>query len=133
VTQKIAKAAARIKMGIDKNIRLGNINAKRDWGYSKDYVYYMWKSLQLKKAQDFVLGTGKLHSVKDFLEIAFSRVGLNYKKFLIIDKKFFRLESKKYLVADNRKAKKNLKFKSSKSFRELVYEMVDFELKNLKK
>lgn len=102
-------------------------------GYSKDYVYYMWKSLQFKKAQDFVLGTGKLHSVKDFLEIAFSRVGLNYKKFLIIDKKFFRLESKKYLVADNRKAKKNLKFKSSKSFRELVYEMVDFELKNLKK
>ena len=133
MTQKIAKAAARIKMGIDKNIRLGNINAKRDWGYSKDYVYYMWKSLQLKKAQDFVLGTGKLHSVKDFLEIAFSRVGLNYKKFLIIDKKFFRLESKKDLVADNRKAKKNLKFKSSKSFRELVYEMVDFELKNLKK
>lgn len=133
VTKKITKAAARIKMGIDKNIRLGNINAKRDWGYSKDYVYYMWKSLQLKKAQDFVLGTGKLHSVKDFLEIAFSRVGLNYKKFLIIDKKFFRLESKKDLVADNRKAKKNLKFKSSKSFRELVYEMVDFELKNLKK
>jgi len=132
VTKKIAKAAARIKMGIDKNIYLGNINAKRDWGYSKDYVYYMWKSLQLKKPQDFILGTGKLHSVKDFLKIAFSRVGLDYKKYLIIDKKFFRLESRKHLVADNRRSKKNLKFTSSKSFRELVYEMVDFELDYLK-
>ena len=132
VTKKIAKAAARIKMGIDKNIYLGNINAKRDWGYSKDYVYYMWKSLQLKKPQDFILGTGKLHSVKDFLKIAFSRVGLDYKKYLIIDKKFFRLESRKHLIADNRRSKKNLKFTSSKSFRELVYEMVDFELDYLK-
>ena len=128
VTKKIAKAAARIKKGLDKKIYLGNIDAKRDWGYSKDYVKYMWKSLQLKKPQDFVLGTGKLHSVKDFLKIAFERVGLNYQKYLVIDKKYYRKENKINLVADNSVAKKKLKFKPSKSFKEMVHEMVDFEL-----
>jgi len=108
VTKKIAKVVARIKKGLDKKIYLGNINAKRDWGYSKDYVKYMWKSLQLKKPQDFVLGTGKLHSVKDFLKIAFERVSLNYQKYLLIDKKYYRKENKISLVADNYFAKKNL-------------------------
>ena len=131
VTKKIAKAAARIKKGLDKKIYLGNIDAKRDWGYSKDYVKYMWKSLQLKKPQDFVLGTGKLHSVKDFLKIAFERVGLNYQKYLEIDKKYYRKENKINLVADNSVAKKKLKFKTSKSFKEIVHEMVDFELEKL--
>jgi GDPmannose 4,6-dehydratase len=131
VTKKIAKAAARIKKGLDKKIYLGNINAKRDWGYSKDYVKYMWKSLQLKKPQDFVLGTGKLHSVKDFLKIAFKRVGLNYQKYLEIDKKYYRKENKINLIADNSVAKKKLKFKASKSFKEIVHEMVDFELEKL--
>ena len=131
VTKKIAKAAARIKKGLDKKIYLGNINAKRDWGYSKDYVKYMWKSLQLKKPQDFVLGTGKLHSVKDFLKIAFERVGLNYQKYLVIDKKYYRKENKINLVADNSIAKKKLNFKPSKTFQEMVYEMVDFELQKL--
>ena len=131
VTKKIAKAAARIKKGLDKKIYLGNINAKRDWGYSKDYVKYMWKSLQLKKPEDFVLGTGKLHSVKYFLKIAFERVGLNYQKYLVIDKKYYRKENKINLVADNSFVKKKLKFKISKSFKEIVHEMVDFELEKL--
>jgi GDPmannose 4,6-dehydratase len=131
VTKKIAKTAARIKKGLDKKIYLGNISAKRDWGYSKDYVKYMWKSLQLKKPQDFVLGTGKLHSVKEFLKIAFERVGLNYQKYLVIDKKYYRKENKINLVADNSFAKKNLKFKQSKSFKEIVHEMVDFEMDRL--
>ena len=131
VTKKIAKAAARIKKGLDKKIYLGNINAKRDWGYSKDYVKYMWKSLQLNKPQDFVLGTGKLRSVKDFLKIAFERVGLNHQKYLEIDKKYYRKENKINLVADNSVAKKKLKFKPSKSFKEMVHEMVDFELEKL--
>ena len=131
VTKKIAKAAARIKKRLDKKIYLGNVNAKRDWGYSKDYVKYMWKSLQLKKPQDFVLGTGKLHSVKDFLKIAFERVGLNYQKYLVIDKKYYRKENKISLVADNYFAKRKLKFKPSKSFKEIVHEMVDFELEKL--
>ena len=131
VTKKIAKTAARIKKGLDKKIYLGNINAKRDWGYSGDYVKYMWKSLQLKKPKDFVLGTGKLHSVKEFLKIAFERVGLNYQKYLVIDKKYYRKENKINLVADNTFAKKNLKFKQSKTFKEIVHEMVDFEMEKL--
>src|SRR6056300_952681 len=120
------------KKGLDKKIYLGNINAKRDWGYSKDYVKYMWKSLQLKKPQDFVLGTGKLHSVKDFLKIAFERVDLKYQKYLAIDKQFYRKESEISLIADNSFAKSKLKFKESKSFKEIVHEMVDFELEKLK-
>src|SRR6056300_614027 len=132
VTKKIAKAVARIKKGLDKKIYLGDINAKRDWGYSKDYVKYMWKSLQLKKPQDFVLGTGKLHSVKDFLKIAFERVDLKYQKYLAIDKQFYRKESEISLIADNSFAKSKLKFKESKSFKEIVHEMVDFELEKLK-
>jgi len=131
VTKKIAISVARIKNGLDKKIYLGNINAKRDWGYSKDYIKYMWKSLQLKKPHDFVLGTGKLHTVKDFLEIAFKRVNLDYKKYLVIDKKFYRKESKTNLVADSSFAKRKLKFKLSKSFKDIVCEMVDFELKKL--
>ena len=131
VTKKIAKTAARIKKGLDKKIHLGNINSKRDWGYSKDYVKYMWKSLQLRKPQDFVIGTGKLHSVKEVLKISFERVGLDYKKYLVIDEKFFRKENKINLVADNRLAKKKLNLKQSKSFKEIVHEMVDFELEKL--
>ncbi len=133
VTKKIAKAAARIKVGFEKKIYLGNINAKRDWGYSKDYVKCMWKSLQLKKPQDFVLGTGKLHSVRNFLKIAFERVSLDYKKHLVIDKKFYREENKINLVADNKIVKKKLNFKQSKSFEEIVHEMVDFELNKVNK
>ena len=131
VTKKIAICVAKIKKGLDKKIYLGNINAKRDWGYSKDYVKYMWKSLQLKKPQDFVLGTGTLHSVKDFLKIAFKRVNLDYKKYLVIDKKLYRKESKINLVADNSFAKRKLKFKQSKSFKDIVCEMVDFEIEKL--
>ena len=130
VTKKIALSAARIKKGLDKKIYLGNIHSKRDWGYSKDYVKYMWKSLQLKKPHDFILGTGKLHSVKEFLQIAFNRVNLNYKKYLVIDKKFYRKKDKINLVADNTKAKKLLNYQPSKSFRQIVNEMVDFEMNN---
>ena len=132
VTKKIAVSAARIKKGLDKKIYLGNINAKRDWGYSKDYVRYMWKCLQVNKPNDFILGTGKLHSVKEFLKIAFERVGLNYKNYLEIDKKFFRKEGKIPLVANNTKAKKILKYVPTKSFKEIINEMVDYEVNKIK-
>lgn len=132
VTKKIAKAAAMIKKGLVKKIYLGNINAKRDWGYAKDYIRYIWKSLQLKKPEDFVLGTGRLHSVKDLLKTAFYRVGLNYKNHLVIDKKLFRKENKINLVADNTLAKKKLNFIPTKTFREIIYEMVDYEMNKLK-
>ena len=92
----------------------------------------MWKCLQLKKPQDFILGTGKLHSVKDLLKIAFNRVNLDYKKYLIIDQKLFREEHKINLVANNSRAKMLLNYKPSKKFKEIINEMVDHEMSKLK-
>ena len=105
----------------------------RDWGHAKDYVLAMWKMLQLKKPHDFVIGTCKLHSVKDFLKISFGLVKLNYKKFIRINKKFYRPNDKFLLVADTSKAKKLLKWKPKISFRSLVTEMVNNDISNLKK
>ena len=95
----------------------------------KDYVYAMWKMLQLKKPQDFVIGTGKTHSVKDFLQIAFSSVSLDYRKYIKIDKSFMRPNDKVILKADFKKAKKLLKWKPQISFKSLVLEMVNHDLK----
>ena len=96
----------------------------RDWGHAKDYVYAMWKMLQLKKPHDFVIGTGKLHSVKEFLKIAFTLVNLDYKKFIKINKKFYRPNDKFYLIADYKKARRILKWKPKIPFKSLVAEMV---------
>ena len=115
-----------------KKINLGNINAKRDWGHAKDYVYAMWKMLQLKKPHDFVIGTGKTHTVKDFLQIAFSSVNLDYRKYIKIDKSFMRPNDKIILKADFKKAKKILKWKPQISFRSLVQEMVNHDFKMTK-
>tara|TARA_B100000902_G_scaffold398070_1_gene463683 strand:- start:2117 stop:3076 length:960 start_codon:yes stop_codon:yes gene_type:complete len=129
VSRKISKNLSLIVKGKIKNIHLGNINSKRDWGHAKDYVYAMWKMLQQKKAQDFVIGTGKIHSVKDFIKCAFEHVGLNYKKYIKIDNKLFRPNDKIILKADFKKAKKFLKWSPKISFKSLVREMVDHDLK----
>ena len=133
VSRKITYNLALILKGKKKKIELGNINAKRDWGHAKDYVYAMWKMLQLKKPNDFVIGTGKLHSVKDFLKTAFGLVNLNYKKFVKINKKFNRPNDKFYLVADYRKAKKILRWKPKVSFKSLVTEMVKSDISKINK
>ena len=133
VSKKITSAVARIFFSKQKKIILGNINSKRDWGYAEDYVEAMWKMLQLKKAQDFVIGTGKLHSVKDFLKIAFNYVGLDYKKYVNTDKKFIRPKDSAILLADTKKAQKILNWRPTTSFKSLVKKMVDFELNLLKK
>ncbi len=132
VTRKITNGIAAILNKKRKKIYLGNINAKRDWGHAKDYVYAMWKMLQLKKPQDFVIGTGKLHSVKDFLKISFGLVKLDYKRFIKIDKKLYRPNDKYYLVADSTKAKKILKWKPKISFKALVIDMVKSDLSKFK-
>jgi len=119
-----------ILKGKIKKITLGNINSKRDWGHAKDYVYAMWKMMQIKKPQDFVIGTGKLHSVKDFIRIAFEHVNLNYKDYIQIDPKLFRPNDKITLKANFSKAKTKLKWKPKISFKSLVYEMVDYDIKN---
>ena len=132
VTRKITKNLSLIIQGIKKKIVLGNLTSKRDWGHSKDYVYAMWKMLQLKKPQDFVIGTGKLHTVEDFLKIAFGYASLDYKKYIETDKNLFRPNDRFNLVADSRKAKKILKWKPKVSFKSLVIEMLKNDLPKIK-
>ena len=132
VTRKISSAVARIKLGKQKYLQLGNINAKRDWGHAKDYIKAMWLMLQQEKPSDFVIGTGKMHSVKDFLKLAFSIVGLDYKKYVKFNKSLLRPAEVDTLRANYDKAKKNLKWKPSINFNQLVKEMVEEDLKFFK-
>ena len=129
VSRKITKNLSLIIKGKVKKISLGNINSKRDWGHAKDYVYAMWKMMQLKKPQDFVIGSGKTHTVKDFIKLAFKYANLNYKKYIKIDNKLFRPNDKVILKANFNKAKKILKWKPTITFKSLVKEMVEYDLK----
>ena len=133
VSRKITSSIARIISKKQKNLTLGNINSKRDWGYAEDYVEAMWKMLQQKKPQDFVIGTGKIHSVKDFLKIAFNHVGLDYKDYIKFDKKLMRPKDSIILQADFKKAKKILNWSPKTNFKKLVHKMVDFDIEQLKK
>ena len=132
VTRKISSSVAKIKYGKQKYLYLGNINAKRDWGHAIDYVKAMWLMLQQKKPSDFVIGTGRMNSVKDFLKIAFSIAGLNYKKYLKIDKSLLRPAEVETLRANYNRAKKILKWKPTVNFEKLVKEMVMEDLKSFK-
>ena len=133
ISRKITYNLSRILNKKINKIQLGNISSKRDWGHAKDYVFAMWKMLQQNKPQDFVIGTGKLHTVKDFLKIAFSYVNLDYKKFISIDKKFYRPNDKFYLKADSKRALKYLKWRPKISFKSMVKEMVDYDILKSKK
>ena len=130
VSRKITKNLSLLIKGKIKKITLGNIDSKRDWGHARDYVYAMWKMLQLNKPQDFVIGTGKTHSVKDFIKLAFNQVNLDYKNYIKIDKKLFRPNDKVVLKANFNKAKKILKWNPTISFKSLVREMVEHDLNN---
>ena len=132
VTRKISSSVAKIKLGKQKTLQLGNIFAKRDWGHAKDYVEAMWLMLQQKKPEDFVIGTGKMHSVKDFAKLAFSIVGLNYKKYVKFNKTLLRPAEVDTLKANYNKAKKILKWKPKINFTQLVKEMVKEDLKFFK-
>ena len=128
VTRKISSGAAKIKLGIEKEIKLGNLDAKRDWGHARDYVRAMWLMLQESEPEDFVVATGKSHSVEDFLEKAFRYVGLDYKDYLVIDDTLYRPSEVKILQGDATKARQTLKWSTACSFDELVKEMVDGDL-----
>ena len=132
VTRKISFAVAKIKLGMQKKLYLGNIDAKRDWGHAHDYIKAMWLMLQKKLPKDYVIGTGETHSVKEFIRIAFEHVDLNYKKYIKIDKKLFRPAEVDLLKADFSKAKRDLKWKPEISFKELVKNMVDSDLQYIK-
>ena len=132
VTRKISFAVAKIKLGLQKNLYLGNLNAKRDWGHAQDYIKAMWLMLQKKSPTDYVVGTGKTYSVKEFVKIAFDHVGLDYKDYVKKDKRLFRPAEVDLLKADFSKAKKELKWKPETSFKELVINMVDSDLNFVK-
>jgi len=128
VTRKITMGLAAIKRGASQELRLGNLDAKRDWGYARDYVEAMWLMLQQKKPDDYVIATGETHSVRDFLEEAFSYVGLNWKKHVKVDPKYFRPAEVDILLGDPAKARKALGWKPKVSFRDLVRLMVDSDM-----
>ena len=133
VSRKISHAVARIKKGLQKKLKLGNIKAKRDWGHAKDYVEAMWLMLQQDQPGDYVVGTGKEHTVEDFAKKAFAHVGLNYKDYVVIDKILIRPADVDSLLADYSKAKKILKWEPKISFDDLVAGMVESDLEYVSK
>ena len=133
VTRKITKAVGRISLGLQKKLTLGNLEASRDWGFAGDYIEAMVLMLQHNKADDFVIATGETHTVKEFAELAFKHVGLNYEDYFQIDKKYFRPNEVEYLLGDYTKAKKELNWEPKTSFVELVEMMVESDLKNAKR
>lgn len=129
VTRKITMAAARIKLGVQDKLYLGNLDAKRDWGYAKDYVEAMWLMLQQDEPDDYVIATGKTHSVREFLEETFNYLDLNWRDHVEIDQKYFRPTEVDSLEGDSSKARKKLGWKPEMRFKELVKLMVDADLK----
>jgi GDPmannose 4,6-dehydratase len=130
VTRKITRAAARIKVGLEKKIFLGNLGAKRDWGYAKEYVEAMWLMLQQEEPDDYVIATGETHSVQDFLNEAFSHVGLDWREHLEIDNRYYRPAEVDLLIGDASKAKRKLGWTAKTKFKELVRLMVDADLES---
>ena len=131
VTRKIANGVARIKLGLDSEIRLGNLDAQRDWGFAGDYVDAMWRMLQQDVPGDFVISTDETHSVREFCEIAFSRVDLNWEDHVVIDERFFRPAEVDLLVGDATHARTVLGWQPKTPFRDLVNMMVDADLENV--
>ena len=130
VTRKISHQVARIKFGLAKELRLGNLDAKRDWGFAGDYVKAMWLMLNQDRPEDYVIATGETHSVREFCEIAFARAGLNYANHVIVDEQFFRPAEVDLLIGDPKKANDGLGWKTEVSFVELVEMMVDSDIKD---
>ena len=133
VTRKITNGVARIKLGIDKELRLGNLDAKRDWGFAKDYVRAMYLMLQQATPDDYVVSTGETYSVRRFCEIAFGHVGLDYTNHVVIDERFYRPAEVDLLVGDPSKAKQQLGWSRDVSFEQLVTMMVDADLALIKR
>jgi GDPmannose 4,6-dehydratase len=132
VTRKISHSVASIKLGLEHHLRLGNLDAKRDWGYAGDYVRAMWLMLQQQTPDDYVVGTGETHTVREFCEIAFDHVGLDWQSHVVVDPKFFRPAEVDLLWSDPAKAKTKLGWEPEVSFEGLVRMMVDADLAALK-
>lgn len=133
VTRKITHTAVRIKLGLAKELALGNLEAKRDWGFAGDYVEVMWLMLQQKEPKDYVIATGEAHPVGEFVELAFDYLGLDWRKYVRIDQKFYRPAEVNYLRGDSTLVRKELGWKPKVCFEELVKMMVDSDLELLEK
>ncbi len=133
VTRKITLSLARIKQGVQKKLVLGNLDAKRDWGYAKEYVEAMWLMLQQKEPDDYVIATGETHSVKEFLEEAFNYAGLDWKEYVETDPRFYRPAEVDFLLGDSSKATSKLGWKPKTTFKELVKIMVDADMKKVER
>ena len=131
VTRKVTDAAARIKLGLATELRMGNLDAERDWGFAGDYVRAMWLMLQHDEPNDYVIATGEHHSVRELCEIAFARVELDYRDFVVIDERFFRPAEVDQLLGDPAKARDELGWTPTVSFRGLVEMMVDADLERV--
>jgi GDPmannose 4,6-dehydratase len=132
VTRKISHAVASIKLGLSKELHLGNLDARRDWGFAGEYVQAMWKMLQQETPEDFVIGTGETHSVREFADTAFKYVGLNYQDYVVQDAHFLRPSEVDMLISNPAKARQKLNWEPKVKFRELVEMMVKADLKRLK-
>lgn len=132
VTRKISHGVARILLGMDKELRLGNLDAQRDWGFAGDYVRAMWLMLQQEQPGDYVIATGQTHSVRRFCELAFGAVGLNYQDYVVVDERFFRPAEVDLLVGDPALARQKLGWEPLVSFEQLVQRMVEADVKALK-
>jgi GDPmannose 4,6-dehydratase len=128
VTRKITKAAARIKLGLQQDLYLGNLDAKRDWGYAGDYVEAMWLMMQQDQPDDYVIATGETHTVREFLEVAFGHLDLDWTRYVKIDPKYYRPTEVDLLIGDAGKAKKQLQWKPRVRFKELATMMADADL-----
>jgi len=131
VTRKITNTVARIKFGLERELRLGNLEAKRDWGYAPEYVEAMWLMLQHDKPDDYVIATGEAHSVKEFVEEAFSYVGLDWQDYVVVDPSFYRPAEVEFLMGDPSKAKEKLGWQPKTTFKELVKLMVEADMERV--
>jgi len=133
VTKKVTYGAAKIKLGLADSLHMGNLDAKRDWGYARDYIEAMWLMLQKDKPEDYVISTGEPHSVKEWVEASFKCLDLDWKKYVKVDKNFIRPADVDLLVGDSTKAKKKLGWKNKVNFNQLVKIMVEYDYNSLKK
>jgi GDPmannose 4,6-dehydratase len=131
VTRKISDGVARIKLGLQQELRLGNLDAQRDWGFAGDYVRAMWLMLQQDVAEDFVIATGRTHAVRDFVRLAFESVGLDWERYVVVDPRFYRPAEVDLLVGDASKARRVLGWEPEMSFESLVEQMVRADLRRL--
>jgi GDPmannose 4,6-dehydratase len=128
VTHKITKAAARIKWGLQSELLLGNLDAKRDWGHAKDYVEAMWLMLQQETPDDYVIATGETHTIRELLDVSFDHLGLDWHKYVGIDEKYFRPTEVDILQGDSSKARRVLNWKPRIQFKDLIEDMVDADI-----